>query len=210
MKEFDEKNATADELWDWCMIEYQSCNPVARGLLDHFFKKIHSALKIVPEDQTFLEIGCGAGESSRRIYEMIAPRHFEVSEYDARYVQKLKETDFPLKVVQESVYALDRPNGSFDCVIMLEVLEHLQDYEKALKEIFRVSRRHVILSVPHEPLWRIMNLLRGRYVSAWGNTPGHVNHWSVAGLSKLISRFGRVQKIYTPFPWIILLAEVNR
>lgn len=210
MPEFDEKNATADELWDWCMMEYASRNPVTKVLLDNFFNKIHRALQMVPGDQTFLEIGCGAGESFRRIYEMIAPRHFEVSEYDERYVRKLKETGFPLKVIQESVYALDRADASFDCVIMLEVLEHLKDYELALNEIFRVARRHVILSVPHEPLWRIMNLLRGRYRCAWGNTPGHVNHWSVPRFTKLIARFGRVRKIYTPLPWIIVLAEVNK
>jgi hypothetical protein len=41
----------------------------------------------------------------------------------------------------------------------------------------------------------------------WGNTPGHINHWSEAKLVKLISNYGEVIKVYHPIPWIILLAK---
>ena len=31
---------------------------------------------------------------------------------------------------------------------------------------------------PFEPVWRLGNMARGRYLKDLGNTPGHVNHWS--------------------------------
>jgi hypothetical protein len=87
------------------------------------------------------------------------------------------------------------------------VLEHLENYEMALQELFRVSRNYVIIAVPNEPLWRFLNLARLKYLKDWGNTPGHINHWSAASLAGLISKYGQVIKIYRPMPWIILLAK---
>jgi hypothetical protein len=30
--------------------------------------------------------------------------------------------------------------------------------------------------VPREPIWRIGNMARGRYLGDLGNTPGHIQH----------------------------------
>ena len=44
----------------------------------------------------------------------------------------------------------------------------------------RVARRWLLVSVPHEPLWRALNVARGAYLRELGNTPGHLNHWTRA------------------------------
>ncbi len=195
-------------MWNRCAEEYKSSNPITKYLLSNFYDKISEIAKVLKKTDRVLEVGCGAGESSLKISKMLAGRYFEVSEVDTRYVSKLKEDNFPIKVTRESVYKMDRDDNEFDCLFMLEVLEHLEQYELALKELFRVSKRHVIISVPNEPLWRILNLCRGKYISALGNTPGHINHFTVSRLKKLISRYGKVEKVYTPIPWIILHATV--
>ena len=38
---------------------------------------------------------------------------------------------------------------SFDCVVATEVLEHLEDIYAGLDELLRVSRKHVIISLPN-------------------------------------------------------------
>ena len=54
----------------------------------------------------------------------------------------------------------------------------MPDPEATLAEMARVARRHLLVSVPREPLWRGLNMARGAYLRDLGNTPGHVNHWS--------------------------------
>lgn len=209
MQSLDKDEHAADELWRNCLVKYSSQNPLKRFLLNNFFSTIRKIVKKFGQDYRLLEVGCGPGESSRRIAAMLNGRYFEVSDYEERFVRKLRQRRFPFKVTRESIYSLQRRDGEFDCVLLLEVLEHLDDVNLALKELFRVARRYVVISVPHEPIWRIMNMLRLKYLKSFGNTPGHIHHWSPASLKKLIARFGKVKKIYTSMPWIIVLAEKN-
>ena len=208
MSKFNESTATAQELWDYCMLEYENRNPVVKALVDRFYASIQETLPRLQSGDKLLEVGCGAGESTRRIVPMMANGvHYEASEFDLRYVEILTRTNFPVKVQQESVYELQRDANEFQLIVMLEVLEHLEDYQKSLSELFRVSSKFVLISVPNEPLWCVLNLLRGKYLSSLGNTPGHINHWSRGGLRKLLSTYGRVVRISTPLPWIVALVE---
>ncbi len=209
MSYFDEQKATEDELWNWCKLEYDSSNVIAQTMINNYYKKIHNIVIGFDREKNFLEVGCGAAESSDRIRDMLSGQHFEISDYDIRYINKIKEYKRYHIVSQESVYDLKRLDNSFDVVFLLEVLEHLEDYKLALQEIFRVSRKYVIIAVPNEPLWRFLNLIRFKYVKDWGNTPGHINHWSIFSLNRLVSKYGKIIKFYQPLPWIILLVKKN-
>ena len=91
----------------------------------------------------------------------------------------------------------------------IEVLEHVPDPDATLAEMTRVARSHLLVSVPREPLWRIVNMARGAYWKSLGNTPGHVNHWSRVGFVSLLTRHGTVEEIRSPFPWTMLLVRVS-
>ena len=95
----------------------------------------------------------------------------------------------------------------YDLVVSTEVLEHLDNPLRALKELSRISNRYIIISVPNEPLWRIANVVRLKYLSAFGNTPGHINHWSKASFSMLAKKVCKVRVALTPIPFTILLCE---
>ena len=205
----DEKTASPEELWDYYMGKYRNQNPIAKKLTNGFFCAVAETVKDFPQDYKILEVGCGPGESTRRLLQMLNGQYLEASEYEQRLVDLHEQHGFPVPLRQESVYELHREDNAFDCVIMLEVLEHLQDYEVALKEVFRVARKYVVLSVPNEPMWRILNFMRGKYWSDWGNTPGHINHWSAGEFSALIARHAKVVRLLKPLPWTIVLAQVN-
>ena len=81
--------------------------------------------------------------------------------------------------------------------------------EATLAEMARVAQRRLLVSVPREPLWRGLNMARGAYLRELGNTPGHVNHWSKRGFVSLLSRYGRVEHVRSPFPWTMLLVRVD-
>jgi 2-polyprenyl-3-methyl-5-hydroxy-6-metoxy-1,4-benzoquinol methylase len=93
-------------------------------------------------------------------------------------------------------------------VVAAEVLEHLTDPELGLREMARVSRGHLVLSVPREPIFRSCNLVAGRYVRDLGNTPGHLNHWSRASFVRFVSRVAQVREVSTPFPWTTIWATL--
>jgi ubiquinone/menaquinone biosynthesis C-methylase UbiE len=99
-------------------------------------------------------------------------------------------------------------DGEFDMACAIEVLEHVPDPERTLAEMVRVARRHVLVSVPHEPLWRMLNMLRGAYVRQLGNTPGHVNHWSKPAFCDFANKHGQIAAVRSPFPWTMLLVRV--
>jgi hypothetical protein len=72
----------------------------------------------------------------------------------------------------------------------------------------RCAARHLLVSVPREPLWRALNMARGAYWSALGNTPGHLNHWSRRSFLELLSHHGEVVEVRSPFPWTMVLVRL--
>ena len=78
------------------------------------------------------------------------------------------------------IYNIDFPDDSFDVVYSFEVLEHLHEPDRALRELARVARQHVVLSVPHEPFFCLANAARGKNldIRPRGSDPDHRNFWS--------------------------------
>jgi ubiquinone/menaquinone biosynthesis C-methylase UbiE len=176
-------------------------------LIERFYNKIK---KIVSEIniESVLEIGCGLGYSTEYLYKIFKDIEFSSSDIEQDLLIEAEKRNPRVFFKQESIYELERNTKSIDLLIVLEVLEHLREPVKALKEIKRVSKQYCLISVPREPLWRVLNIARGKYVIHGGNTPGHINHWSRHSIVKLIERFFTIEKVFTPVPWTILLCSV--
>ena len=84
----------------------------------------------------------------------------------------------------------------------------MPDPEGTLAQMARCAQRHLLVSVPREPLWRGLNMARGAYWAHLGNTPGHLNHWSRSAFVRLLARHGEVVEARSPFPWTMLLVRV--
>jgi SAM-dependent methyltransferase len=97
-------------------------------------------------------------------------------------------------------------DASFDLVLAIEVMEHLERPDEALREIARVATGAVVLSVPREPIWRMGNMVRRRYLDDWGNTPGHLQHWSKRSFSRFVGSQLIVEDVDSPLPWTIVAA----
>jgi hypothetical protein len=67
-----------------------------------------------------------------------------------------------------------------------------------------ITKKDLILSVPNEPIWHILNMLRGKYLSALGNTPGHYQHWSKNQFIKFVSKYAEIIEVKTPLPWTLI------
>jgi ubiquinone/menaquinone biosynthesis C-methylase UbiE len=189
--------------------KYRETNLISRLLVENFYTTIQKTTILIDPADRVLEVGCGAGISSLRILQFLHGNHFEVSDIDNHAINLLNQVDFPIPFMQESVLELKRKDREFDCIFLLEVLEHVRDYRNALSELFRVSKKYVVISVPNEPLWRLLNMVRFKYLRDFGNTPGHINHWSKSGIVNLISEYGKIIKVYSPLPWTIVVATVR-
>jgi ubiquinone/menaquinone biosynthesis C-methylase UbiE len=104
-------------------------------------------------------------------------------------------------------------DDSFELVMCLEVLEHLPDPHRGLRELRRVTSAHCLVSVPHEPFFRATNFLRGKHVPAWGRDPEHLQNWTAGQFRRLVEQYFEVERFVYSFPWVISLGhkyEKNR
>mgnify|MGYP001355631844 CR=1 FL=1 len=181
-------------------------NPVERAMVAGFTSALLDLLPDAPE--RVLEVGCGEGGQLRKVAGR-APQArlfgFDLPSDDlAERWEGLEAA-----MATGSAEALPYPDSSFDLVLALEVLEHVPEPEAVLSEIARVGRGAVVLSVPWEPVWRLGNLARGRYVRDLGNTPGHIQHFGRGGFRRLVARHLDVREVRRPVPWTFVRADVR-
>jgi 2-polyprenyl-3-methyl-5-hydroxy-6-metoxy-1,4-benzoquinol methylase len=189
--------------------KYGTSNPVARRLMAGFMGQLDELVDRTGATEAH-EVGCGEGELAIRL----ARRGIRMRGTDA-FPQVLEEArrraatagaeiDFEATPVEQ----LDPARHAAELIVCCEVLEHLDDPERALDVLAGLARPWLIASVPREPLWRALNLARLSYVGDLGNTPGHLNHWSRKAFVELLGRHGTVEEIRSPFPWTMLLVKV--
>ncbi|MFV0317470.1 MAG: methyltransferase domain-containing protein [Microthrixaceae bacterium] len=187
--------------------KYDTPNPVERRLMAGFFSALDGALSDVDPERV-LEVGAGEGEVTARVSELfptVPVLGFDLPDDETR----MHWNDRGVTGTFGDIHELPFPDGSFDLVLAIEVLEHVAYPEIALAEIERVTRSHLIASVPREPVWRMANLARGKYVTDLGNTPGHINHWTTRGFAGLIGRRFEVESVTHPFPWTMVRATLR-
>jgi 2-polyprenyl-3-methyl-5-hydroxy-6-metoxy-1,4-benzoquinol methylase len=188
--------------------KYASSNPIARALMNGFFSAF-DALSGRADAKTAFEVGCGEGELSLRLLA----RGLEVRgcdlegsavvEANARSAAHGHGEPFTVR----SIYDLADGEIAADLLVCCEVLEHLPDPRAGLERLAAQRVKHVLLSVPREPVWRLMNCARGKYLSDFGNTPGHLQHWSRRGFVDLVAGYFDIREVRSPLPWTMLLAR---
>ena len=94
--------------------------------------------------KSILDIGCGHGVYGRELLK----KGYEYTGIEANK-EYAAEAGKYVNAVHMRAEKLDFPDQSFDTVILLEVLEHLEDPYTALTEIRRVARKNLVVSVPN-------------------------------------------------------------
>lgn len=192
--------------------KYGSKNPIVRWIMTGFEHSLESLVKKVGPNSIH-EVGCGEGYWVLHWAEMgIESRGSDFSSNVIALAQenaRVKGGD-PKQFEARSIYDLKAGRDSADLVVCCEVLEHLEQPRLALGVLQKVVDDYLIVSVPREPLWCVLNLLRGKYITTLGNTPGHIQHWSKSGFIQLISEYFEVVETNSPLPWTMLLCRRRR
>jgi 2-polyprenyl-3-methyl-5-hydroxy-6-metoxy-1,4-benzoquinol methylase len=184
-------------------------------LIDNYFKAVKQLVDTTGvssrSSAQAIEIGCGEGFSTQRLAKLLpAGVTLQASEYVDHLVPRAQKNNPGIAITQESAYQTNHAGESFDIIFLLEVLEHLDYPEKALQELRRILKPdgYLILGVPREPLWCMLNMARGTYLKSFGNTPGHLNHWSTLTLKRYMQKhFGPITASKTPLPWTLVTAR---
>lgn len=188
-------------------IKHTSKNPLQRLLIEKFFSSLIDLAKPL-NPKRVLDAGCGEGFSLNKLITNNIGEELEGIENSKEAISLGKKLFPKAKIKLGSVYDLPFETNYFDLVLCTEVLEHLENPQEALLEIIRVSKKNIILSVPNEPIFRIANFLTGKYLSDFGNSPGHINHWSTFSFINFVKKNElKILKTKFPFPWTLILAE---
>lgn len=191
--------------------KYGSRNPVVKYIMSGFENAL-SELVNTAAPGSIHEIGCGEGFHTLNWRQQglnargsdFSSKVIEIARSNAQN-RKLSADIFTTR----SIYDLQPVTDSADLIICCEVLEHLEHPELGLQSLQKIAERHLILSVPREPVWRTLNMLRGKYLAKLGNTPGHIQHWSSGSFINLVSRYFTIDQIRSPLPWTMLLCSVR-
>ena len=186
--------------------KYKSNNFIVKYIMNNFHSSLDNFISSF-NPKIIYEIGCGEG-------------YLAIRYADKGY--KVFGCDISKKCIDIANKSVSNSRGNFivaniydsskldikkaDLVICCEVLEHLTNPEKALSELQKLPVDNFIFSVPREPLWRLLNLIRGSYIAELGNTPGHLQHWSKRKFIDTINKYFSVKEIASPLPWTIIKA----
>jgi 2-polyprenyl-3-methyl-5-hydroxy-6-metoxy-1,4-benzoquinol methylase len=189
--------------------KYGSGNPVVKRLMAGFERNLDELFEQA-SPASLLDVGCGEGvlvhKWAQRLGEgRVVGIDLEEESIQAGWAER-RAPNLEYRVMEAE--NLPFADGEFELASAIEVLEHVPDPAHTVSEMARVAQRHLLVSVPREPLWRIVNMARGAYLAQLGNTPGHLNHWSTRSFVDLLSRHGEVAEIRTPFPWTMLLVRL--
>jgi 2-polyprenyl-3-methyl-5-hydroxy-6-metoxy-1,4-benzoquinol methylase len=189
--------------------KYGSTNPLVRRLMSGFERSLDELLdRAAP--RSLLDVGCGEGVLVHRWAPRLGDGRLVGIDLEEESIQAGWEQHQAPNLEYRVMRAENLPfaDGEFELASAIEVLEHVPEPEHTLNEMARCASRHLLVSVPREPLWRMLNMARGAYWAALGNTPGHLNHWSRRSFVELLSRHGEVVEVRSPFPWTMLLVRL--
>jgi 2-polyprenyl-3-methyl-5-hydroxy-6-metoxy-1,4-benzoquinol methylase len=190
--------------------KYGSTNPVVRRLMAGFESTLEELWRNAGPE-SILDVGCGEGVLTEQWADKLGSGRIVGIDLDDPKLkaewQKRRRVNLEYRV--EDATDLSFTDDEFDMAAAIEVLEHVPDPERTVSEMARVAKRWVLVSVPREPLWRGLNMARGAYLKDFGNTPGHINHWSKRSFVSMLSRHGTVEDVRSPFPWTMVLVRLG-
>jgi 2-polyprenyl-3-methyl-5-hydroxy-6-metoxy-1,4-benzoquinol methylase len=190
--------------------KYGSTNPFVRRLMNGFESTLAELWRKAAPG-SILDVGCGEGVLTEQWADKLGSGRIVGIDLDDPKLkaewEKRRRANLEYRV--EDATNLSFADNEFDMAGAIEVLEHVPDPERTVSEMARVAKRWVLVSVPREPLWRGLNMARGAYLKDFGNTPGHINHWSKRSFVSMLSRHGTVEEVRSPFPWTMVLVRVS-
>ena len=147
------------------------------------------ALSLIGGEKNILDLGCGEGITLEKMLRQFPGRNILGIDASPEKVKICREHRLPAS--EGSAYRLNFEDQSWDCCLLLEVIEHLADPRGALREIRRVLRTQglLILVFPHDWLFKATRLAFLKFKEAFAPS-GHVKQWTPREMAEVLKESG--------------------
>lgn len=188
--------------------KHESRNPIQRLVIARFHRRVVEVVRRL-RPRRVLEVGCGEGYVLQALVRAGITSELVGIDLDATAVREARaRLGGRARVDVADARDLVGSHGAerFDLVLMLEVLEHLADPAAMLPVLEALADPHVLLSVPREPWFSALNVLRGRHLRGLGNHPEHLQRFTRAAFIDFVAGRFAVEAVLPCFPWTMVLA----
>lgn len=147
-------------------------------------------------DLSLLDAGCGNGYFCHWIAQRIPVSRVAGCDISAPRIEmaRLRYPAFDFRVAE--LTQLPWPDNTFDVVTCIEVLEHLPDPEATMRELMRVAKHYVVVTVPdRQPVRMILCPHCGKLFPMYG----HIQTFDVRRLETMLRTAGGRVEIVRPF-----------
>src|SRR5579864_9147830 len=166
------------------MTAYNSKKINNQNQVGHWGNIVKAKMNIIEKfaGKKILDIGCSTGS-----HVFYLNKH----NYDAYGCDISRDEQWekdPKRFKTGNIYNLPYDNQSFDTAIALEIFEHLENPQRALKEISRVIKKNVIISVPNCELPLVFSESGLAFYHHIDKT--HINRFIKEDIEKLLTNQG--------------------
>ena len=183
----------------------------------HWDKRDQLALNLVrSSDQRLVDIGCGEGITLEKMHRLFPDRKVIGIDILSENIEICKRHGCKAEI--GDVYNLSLPSASVDFILFMEVIEHLENFETAIKEIHRVlvPNGRLVIVFPNDRVFKIARILTLRFREAAYN-PGHVRQWTPHDMRNFLNKQGLTPSFSRNIPFYlwpvslhcIMVAEKN-
>lgn len=179
-------------------------NPVKHFLINLFFKNIYQEIK-KNKPNSIVDLGCGEGFLENYLKDKDINSEIVGIDINPDSIEYARKSNPQFKFLTADFLDLKMKNN-FDLAIMLEVLEHLNQPEKAIKTASDLSKK-LLVSVPWEPWFSWLYLLVGLNVKRLGKHPEHCQFFNPKSLQSLLKKYFEKVEIKSNWPWLVAVGQ---
>lgn len=187
-------------------------NAIQRFWHDQKFESVLNKIDFTQKDYV-MDVGCGPGVLLSRIFKKVTLAiGMDISKNQVKFTNDLLKNDHNIVGACQNMPIKE---SSWDCVFMIEVLEHLppEDAEKALKSIYKTLKRDGIflLSTPnYRSLWPVIEFFWNK-INPINYNEQHVNKQNINKLRRVLEKVGfkniEIESIFIVSPLIALISK---
>lgn len=166
--------------------EQYAAGGIGRAYWDYRDEKIIAG---IGDGRRILDVGCGEGILLEKLAARLPGCEITGVDLDPVNIRICRELGLP--VVEGGAYGLPFPDGGFDTVLFIEVVEHLSEPERALAEIHRVLRSggRLVVLFPNDLAFKLARLATFKFREAFYDA-GHLRQWTPYDMRKSLERSG--------------------